>query len=232
VPAESQRGPTGSRLGPVSIGHPERHDSADATIVLMWIPVGAGGHLVGHTSRWWERIHATLAHRKPQLLLHAALEIHVDHDHYVIEMAPQWSGPRVDRGVVATGPVGLRWLGRSTLFRYEVRCWRGGTIPDRRWAVDDPILLSDKADTARLLLRRIRDVPTRVWGRTVPGTGDMWNSNSLVSWLLTVSGVTATDLEPPTGGRAPGWLAGLAMATTPINSRSGDGGVEDSRPNS
>ena len=221
--ADSQCQATGVENGLVSIGQQEPDSSADATIVLLWIPVGAGGHLVGHTSRWWERVHAMLARRKPQLLLHAALEIVVDNDRYIIEMAPQWSGPRVHRGVVTTGPVGLRCLGRSALFRYEVRCWRGGTIPDRGWAVGDPILLSQEKDAARLLLRRIRDVPTLTWGRNVLDTGDMWNSNSLVSWLLTVSGVAATDLEPPKGGRAPGWLAGLAMATTASNPRVGDG---------
>ncbi len=147
------------------------------------------------------------------MLLHAALEISVDEFHYVIEMAPEWSGPRVDRGVVATGPVGLRLLGRSTLFRYEVRCWRGGTIPDRSWAVRSSILSTDDA-TARLLLRRIPEVPTLTWGRNVLDTGDMWNSNSVVSWLLTVSGIATTDLKPPEGGRALGWVAGAAMATT------------------
>ncbi len=169
--------------------------------------------MVRHTSRWWEWTHAALARRKPQLLLHAALEISVDDGHYVIEVAPEWSGPRVARGVVATGPVGLRFLGRSTLFRYEVRCWPGGRIPDRSWAVRTSILSENDA-TARLLLRRIPEVPTLTWGRNVLDTGDMWNSNSVVSWLLTVSGIAAVDLERPDGGRAPGWVAGVAMATT------------------
>lgn len=132
-----------SETRPVSIEPLESRDLRCATIVL-WTPVGAGGHLVGRTSHWWERIHAVLEHRKPQLLVHAALEIRVDHDRYVIEMAPHWSAPRVDRGVVATGPVGLRWLGRSALFRYEVRCWRSGSIPDRRWAVAGPTLFQTK----------------------------------------------------------------------------------------
>ncbi|XAS75685.1 hypothetical protein V3G39_13630 [Dermatophilaceae bacterium Sec6.4] len=191
----------------------DRPGLSKAAVVLLWIPVGAGGHVVGHTSRWWERADAAIARRKPQVLFHAALEISVDNDNYVIEMAPEWSGPRVDHGVVATGPVGLRSLGRSALFRYEVRCWRGGTIPDRGWAVGGSTLLTDNDATARLLLRRIRDVPTLTWGRNVLDTGDMWNSNSLVSWLLTVSGI-ATLLVPPDGGRAPGWVAGVAMATT------------------
>lgn len=193
--------------------HHDRPGSTEATIVLLWIPVGAGGHVVAHTSRCWEWAHAVRARTKPQLLLHAALEISVDDEDYVIEMAPEWSGPRIDRGVVVTGPVGLQCLGRSALFRYEVRCCRDGTIPDRSWAVDGSRLLTDSADTVRLLLRRIRDVPTLTWGRHVLDTGDMWNSNSLVSWLLTVSGIAATALEPPVGARAPGWTAGAAMAT-------------------
>jgi hypothetical protein len=37
-------------------------------------------------------------------------------------MTPVWTANgRGDRGVVAEGPVGARWAGRSRLFRYEVR---------------------------------------------------------------------------------------------------------------
>jgi hypothetical protein len=39
----------------------------------------------------------------------------------------------------------------------------------------------------------------------------MWNSNSVVAWLLERSGHDA-DLRPPGGGRAPGWAAGVALA--------------------
>ena len=40
----------------------------------------------------------------------------------------------------------------------------------------------------------------------------MWNSNSLVAWLLATSGHDVTSLAPPGGGRAPGWPAGLELA--------------------
>ena len=40
----------------------------------------------------------------------------------------------------------------------------------------------------------------------------MWNSNSLVAWLLATSGHDVTSLAPPGGGRAPGWTAGLELA--------------------
>jgi hypothetical protein len=43
-----------------------------------------------------------------------------------------------------------------------------------------------------------------------PGvSGEMWNFNSLVSWLLVRSGHDFTVLTPPAGGRGPGWSAGL-----------------------
>ena len=50
-------------------------------------------------------------------------------------------------------------------------------------------------------------VPTLVWGRDELGTGEMWNSNSVIAWLLAGTGGSA--MEPPVGGRAPGWAAGL-----------------------
>jgi hypothetical protein len=40
----------------------------------------------------------------------------------------------------------------------------------------------------------------------------MWNSNSIVSWLLTASGLDVDAMRPPAGGRAPGWTAGLVAA--------------------
>jgi hypothetical protein len=54
--------------------------------------------------------------------------------------------------VVATGAVGSLLLGRLRLFRYEVRCWRGGTIPDLGEAVGGPRLLSTDPWFARRLL--------------------------------------------------------------------------------
>jgi hypothetical protein len=185
-----------------------------ATVVLWWLPVGAGGHVVRHTSRWWELLAARRAHRIPRPLFHAALEVSVGGQRHVIEMAPNWGGPpAADRGVVVTGPVGLRVLGRSRLFRYEVRCWRDGTIPDREWAVGGPVVLTPDEATAQSLLDHIHRVPALTWGRTVPPSGEMWNSNSLVAWLLGVSAVPTSGLTPPAGGWAPGWAAGVALAT-------------------
>jgi hypothetical protein len=49
-------------------------------------------------------------------------------------------------------------------------------------------------------------------GRDELRTGEMWNSNSLISWLLARAGIDTDGLEPPVGGRAPGWNAGVVVA--------------------
>jgi hypothetical protein len=43
----------------------------------------------------------------------------------------------------------------------------------------------------------------------------MWNSNSVVAYVLARAGVDAEDLAPPGNGRAPGWRAGLTVAGNP-----------------
>ena len=58
----------------------------------------------------------------------------------------------------------------------------------------------------------VAQVPTPVWGRDQFRTGEMWNSNSVIAWLIARSGIDTESIQPPTGGRAPGWQAGLAVA--------------------
>ena len=130
----------------------------------------------------------------------------------MIEMAPAWSSTDPGRGVVVVGPVGLRPLGRLRLFRYEVRCWPRGRIPDVAWAVDSPQRAHRRRPLAARVLAQVARVPALTWGRDELGLGDMWNSNSLVAWLLSMCGLDTAGLEPPRGGRAPGWSAGLALA--------------------
>ena len=102
-------------------------------------------------------------------------------------------------------------LGRARLFRYEIRCWRDGVIPDVAEAVESPQRLSDEEDQGRRLLELVRQVPTPVWGRDELRTGEMWNSNSLISWLTTRSSLDVDSIRPPNGGRAPGWHAGIVI---------------------
>ena len=111
-----------------------------------------------------------------------------------------------------SGAVGTRAAGRFRLFRYEVRRWRDGVIPDVAEAVESPRRLSDDPDCARRLLGLVPQVPTPVWGRDELHTGDMWNSNSLISWLIARSGLDVESIDPPSGGRAPGWRAGIVVA--------------------
>jgi len=93
---------------------------------LLWIPLGAGGHVVRVNGKVFEAITAFVHRRPRQDLYHAALEISARDAAYVIELAPIPDRDGPARGVVGTGPVGTRWLGHFRVFRYELRRWRGG----------------------------------------------------------------------------------------------------------
>ena len=185
-----------------------------ALLELFWIPLGAGekSGLVHASGRAFEAVSARLQRRARCDLFHSALVARHDGQTFAIEQAPAWGAGPGDRGVVATGPVGLRWLGRSALFRYEVRRWAGGVIPDAASAVGGPQRLPTDAERVGRLLALVPSVPAMTWGRDELATGDMWNSNSLVSWLLVSSGHCLDGVRPPDRGQAPGWLAGLVVA--------------------
>ena len=180
---------------------------------LYWLPLGAGGRCVRLNGRAFEAVVARREHRRACDLYHSALEVRLDANRWVIEMAPAWNTPDPDRGVVAVGPVGRRWLGRSRWFRYEVRRWHDGRIPDVDEAVESPVRMSADADHARRVLALAPEFRTATWALDEQHTGDMWNSNSLTSWLLVRSGHDLAGVRPPAGGRAPGWQAGLVAGS-------------------
>ena len=191
------------------------HSAAEPTaagVDLYWLPLGAGGHSVRVNGRIFEALAALVERRGRRDLYHSALEVRVAEARFVIEMAPVWSDDRDGRGVVAEGAVGAQAAGRFRLFRYEVRRWPEGVIPDIAEAVESPRSLSRDLDCARRLLELVPRVPTPVWGRDELSAGEMWNSNSLISWLIVRSGLDVERIHTPRGGRAPGWDAGIAVA--------------------
>ena len=179
---------------------------------LYWIPLGAGHHVVRISGRIYEALSALVERRRRCPLFHSALVATTPEGRFVIEMTEIRDARGAERGVVAEGPVGTRWLGRFRLFRYEVRRWREGMIPDISDAVQSPVRITDDSGITRELLELVPLVPTGVWGRDELEAGDMWNSNSLTAWLLATFDVEAAAGEPPSGGRAPGWEAGLVAA--------------------
>lgn len=185
-----------------------------ASVDLYWLPLGSGGstRCVRTNGRVFEAITARYGHRPRCDLYHSALEVSRGSDRFTIEMAPVWSIAAPDRGVVCEGPVGLSWLGRCRYFRYEVRRWRDGVIPDIAEAVDSPQRLSNDPVQVERVLDLVPSFPTATWGRDELQAGEMWNSNSLIAWLLAASGHDVDSLCPPRGGRAPGWTAGLVVA--------------------
>jgi hypothetical protein len=197
------------------------NDASSAAVDLYWIPLGAGGHIVRLNGKVYEAIKA-LADRRPRYALyHTALEISLPVGRFVIESAPIRDDKGSERGVVGEGPVGTRWLGRFRLFRYEIRLWPGGSIPDASEAVSSPVRVSNDVASTERIVELTRSVQMLVWGRDEIRTGDMWNSNSLTSWLLARGGVATSTLHPPAGGRAPGWNAGLELARRQIEMLTG-----------
>ena len=178
------------------------------SVDLYWLPLGAGGHSVRLNGRVFEAVVARLEKRPTKDLYHSALVVTVPEGEFVIEQAPVRDG----NGVVAEGAVGSHWARPLRILRYEIRRWRDGVIPDVGEAVDSPQRLTDDLSLARRVLELVPDVPTPVWGRDELQAGEMWNSNSLISWLIARSDLPVEAVRLPTDGRAPGWRAGLVVA--------------------
>jgi hypothetical protein len=187
-------------------------NQSSGVVDLYWIPLGAGARVVRVTGKVFEAVSAFVQRRARSDLYHSALVVHVPEGRFVIEQTPVPDLHGERRGVVAEGPVGTSWAGRCRCFRYEIRRWRGGQIPDIGEAIASPVRLSHDLRLARRILEHLPSVPTPVWGRDQFGAGEMWNSNSVISWVLARSGADIAMLRPPTGGRAPGWDAGRAVA--------------------
>lgn len=212
------------------------HNDVAAAVRLYWIPLGAGGSgFVRFNGFVYEFVQARLQHRSPLDLYHTALEVRLDGRRYTVENG--WPSPDEatdSRGVVAEGPVFSRSLGHRRLFRYEVRCWQDGSIPDAHLAVESPRILTEDPDQTRELLDNVAWVPTLTWGRDEMGAGEMWNSNSVTAWVLTRAGFPTGTIHPPEHGRAPGWTAGiraadLSLSTQPSTSTSGSSAAMESK---
>src|SRR5712671_2092270 len=152
----------------------------DATVDLYWIPLGAGAHVVRISGKLFEAASALVGRRPRANLYHSALVISVPEGRFVIEQAPVPDRRGQERGVVAGGPVGMRWLGRFRVFRYEIRRWRDGRIPDIAQAIASPVTLTSDVEVASRILQTLPSIPTPVWGRDEFDTGEMWNSNSVI----------------------------------------------------
>jgi hypothetical protein len=215
--------PTPPRSAAAAVVAPVRQSTAGDTsairtrlgVDLYWIPLGAGGHSVRLNGKVFEAVAACCARRSRRDLYHSALEVTGRDGRFTIEMTPIPDDHGSVRGVVSEGAVGARFAGRFRLFRYEIRRWRDGVIPDAAAAISGPIHVASDVSQAQRLLDLVPSVPTPVWGRDELGAGEMWNSNSVTAWLLQRAGINTGKIRLPSGGRAPGWDAGIAIARRP-----------------
>ena len=183
-----------------------------AAVDLYWLPLGAGAHSVRFNGIVYEAISAMVDRRPRCDVYHTALEIAVPNGSFAVEMTPVPNARGWERGVVADGAVGTRSAGRLRVFRYEVRRWRNGTIPDLHFAVASPARVTDDPAVAQRVLDLLPSVPTPTWGRDELRAGEMWSCNSVISWVLTGAGLDTDAITLPSHGRAPGWHAGITVA--------------------
>lgn len=188
------------------------NEGAGVSVDLYWIPLGAGHRFVRFNGMVYEAVNAAVCRRPRCDIYHSVLEIVLPVGRYTVEMTPVPDTSGDARGVVAMGPVGARVAGRLRLFRYEVRRWREGIVPDLRHAVSSPVHITcDPATTARTFAV-LSEVPTPTWGRDELHTGEMWTCNSVIAWALASAGIDLDDIPLPPHGRAPGWDAGRIAA--------------------
>lgn len=188
-----------------------------SVVQLYWIPLGAGASVVRTNGILYEAVAAAIDRRPRCGLFHSALEILLPEGRFMVEMTPAPDRNGALRGVVATGPVGLRSLGRFRPFQYEVRRWREGIVPDLQYAVASPVPLTGDPAVARRVFDALAEVPRLVWGRDQSHVGEMWSCNSITSWALTSAGIDTSGIPLPEHGRAPGWHAGAVVATRRIS---------------
>jgi hypothetical protein len=186
-------------------------DDLPSFVDLYWLPLGAGGHCVRLSGRAFEGVVARIERRRMRDLYHSALIVRLPEGTYAIEQGPAWNLDG-ERGVVCEGAVGSARLGRFRQFRYELRCWREGVIPDLAEAVESPQRITADPRIGRRILELAPAVPRLVWGRDQLQVGEMWNSNSVISWLIVRSGAPIEAVHLPANGRAPGWNAGVVVA--------------------
>jgi hypothetical protein len=182
------------------------------TVDLFWIPLGAGGHSVRFNGIVYESATAIMQRRTRCALYHSALAIELPEGRYMVEMTPVPDRFGDARGVVAAGPVGLHVLDRFRIFRYEIRRWRDGIVPDLGYAVASPVRVTSDPSVARRVFDALPNVPTLVWGLDELRAGDMWSCNSITSWALATAGVDVACIPFPPTARAPGWDAGIVAA--------------------
>ena len=181
------------------------------------MPVGAGTPRLQRASlRLWEAFEAARARRTRTVLYHSALKLHTEGRTRTLELMPAF----IDSASppLLTGPVGAGLAGPPRPLPHQRVCTHRGGAPPRRWGGERAQGLAHDESVARAIIALAPAVPPYTWGRRVRGTSEMWTSDSVISWLLLRAGVDLAAMHIPAGGRAPGWEAGLEVASRGLHS--------------
>jgi len=157
-----------------------------SAVDLYWLPLGAGGHFVRINGRAYETVAARMARRPACALYHSALEVRLDSERFVIEMAPIFDAPPSS---AASSPKGRSAHAGPDAPGCFATASDGGLTDASPTSTRRSTALTDQRAIARRVLDLVAQVPTPVWGRDELQTGGMWNSNSVIAWLVVRSGI-------------------------------------------
>ena len=186
-------------------------EGPEASVDLYWLPLGAGGHSVRLNGKIFEAVVAGLERRSRRDLYHSALIVGVPEGRFAIERRP-CGAATAERGVVSGGAVGSCWAGPLPDLPLRAAPLAKRVIPDVAEAVESPQRLTTDARSRSASSTSCRRCRHPCGAVTNCGAGEMWNSNSVISWLIARCGLEVEPISPPVGGRAPGWRAGIVVA--------------------
>ena len=150
-PRGGDRGPPFPQRALTPMSFMTRDEIEASGIDLYWLPLGAGGHSVRLNGLVFEAIAARLAAPGPPTSTTRRSRSTCRRDGR--DRAGAGVGRERRPGRRRRGSVGTRAAGRFRLFRYEVRRWRDGVIPDLAEAVESPRRLSDDRDLRAAVAR-------------------------------------------------------------------------------
>ena len=100
-------------------------DMGMAAVDLYWLPLGAGGRSVRLNGKVFEAVSARVQRRSACDLYHSALEVSVDSERFVIEMAPAWDANGASGGPSSRAP--SEPAGQDVVVGFATRCAAGRT---------------------------------------------------------------------------------------------------------
>ena len=194
-----------------------------AAVELYWIPLGAGGHCVRFNGRIFEALDA--ARRAPSALRPLPRGARRPARRPALhDRARRRRRTPTRRAAASSAPAPSAAATSAGCACFATRFAAGEADRSPTWTTRSAgrCRLTTDPGVARRLLDLVAAVPRPVWGRDELDAGEMWNSNSVIAWLVATAGLPADELEPAAAGQGAG-LEGRSRGRAPLKAPEGCG---------